>query len=589
LDICHSFSYAKRMALPALIAILVATFFGCIAAYFAHKEEKTRKQLILEKLEHTQRTYQIEILKQIQDRIGYELDIDKITDVIRGSLGDLFSYTTASSLVEKNGTLIFKTRIEQPISKKYVEQVKNSMLASLGALHGKPLTQPLEETLLGAPLNDANTLPMASFFNIPLVVDEQIVGLINIASTTPGLYKESDMTILYQMVGLASAAVTKLQKVLQTEKGKLLSMIGSLADGVFMIDPSNTIVVINPTAKVFLGVQKENPTMLDILGALQKTIDLPQHLAKVTATKTPVRINDVSLSNRTITIIIEPVLDPANVVLGTSVLLQDKTLEKNLSTLKEDFTSMMVHELRAPLTAIKGSAGLIIGQIGVLSAAEQKQLVTIIHEQSQRLIEDVSSLLDAAKLEAGRFTIQKQLTDIAKLIAERKNFFAAQALAKQITLTTSLPDTIAPLQLDPARIQQVLNNIISNALKFTPQGGRVTIKLEGTQETNETQGNQPSVPLVAASLSPLSHIKVSITDTGIGIPKEKQPLLFSKFSQVLENNSAFPHPQVNTDGTTMGTGLGLYIAKGIVEAHGGKVTLESEVGKGTTISFTLPA
>lgn len=227
---------------------------------------------------------------------------------------------------------------------------------------------------------------------------------------------------------------------------------------------------------------------------------------------------------------------------------------------QDDFIHMMIHELRAPLTAIKGAAELILRSDNKINNEEQTKMVQLIHDQSKKLLDQVSSLLDFAKIQASQFTIQKIPTEIGKLIDESLAVFKPEAENKKITLLTQIPADLPIVLADQLRITQVINNLVSNSLKFTPVGGNVSIT-------------------VKAQNLPKKQISVSVSDTGTGIPDEKQKDLFTKFYQV-QNNGA--------DGITAGSGLGLYIVKHIIDAHQGDISLVSEPGKGTTITFTIP-
>lgn len=560
------------MYLPATILLTLA--FGLSAIYFSLKEDKAKKKLLEREEKQRQRLYEISILKEIQDRIGYELDIEKVADVITGSLKNLFSYSTVSSLILKDDKLIFKTNAEEEISPAYIEKVRNSMKASLGALLNSPLPEKIEEILIGSLLNDQISRLPSSFFQIPLVVNDNVLGLINISSTKPGLYKEDQMTILYKITGQASSALYKLEKVLKTEKGKLMSLIGSLADGVFMVGSQNQIVIINNAAKEILGFKKEEKiTFSEILKILGGKYNLALEINEAIGRNKISEETEVRIGPKTVQIFITPVFDSENKAFGTAVLLQDITLEENLSELKETFTNMIVHELRAPLTAIRGASRLLSDAEEKLNGPEKEKLLSIIHEQSKFLLDEVSSVLDAAKIEAGKFTIQKQETDLGDLIDEKVKLFSPQAQEKGVEIATEAANDLPKALIDPVRIGQVLNNLLINSLKFTPKGGKITVRA-----THGTALPTTDLQLYRSTDLLSDDIIVSVSDNGVGIPKEKQKDLFSKFAQA----TSFPTPE-------HGTGLGLYIVKGIVEAHGGKVSLDSEPGRGTTISFTLPA
>lgn len=565
------------MNLPWLLSIFGTTLFGLLTIILSFKEEKTKKLLKEREEKHRQQLYQITILKEIQDRIGYELDLEKVVDVITASLRNLFSYSTASSLLLKEDRLVFKTYLEEKVSRNFIEHVKQAMLASLSAILGKPFSLPINEIISGMVLDEQNTLPPASFFHIPLIVNDKVVGLINISSQKPGLYKESEMTILYQITHQAASALSRLEQVLTTEKGKIMAVIQSLSDGIFMVDEQNRLLVINEAAKRLLGVTSEKPTTLEVFAKIEGSLSISAKINQVISSGLSVEEKEVRLNDKIVYVLITPVFDTAeNKVIGASILLHDITLEKNLAQLKEDFTNMVVHELRAPLTSIRGASEILLDKSGFQKAGD-KELLNIIHSQSKKLLEDVSSLLDAAKLEAGKFTIQKSATDLKRLIEEKIEEFAPVAKTKGIELIAKIDENLPNAEIDAARIGQILNNLISNSLKFTPEGGRIEIaaqkisKSEGSEYQKLRQSESTDSPIRRST----DLLTVSVSDSGAGIPKEKQASLFSKFSQLAHKEKG-------------GTGLGLYISKGIIETHGGTISLESEQGRGTTVSFTLP-
>ena len=189
-----------------------------------------------------------------------------------------------------------------------------------------------------------------------------------------------------------------------------------------------------------------------------------------------------------------------------------------------------------------------------LSEEEETRLISIINSQTKKMLDEVSMILDAAKLDSGLFIIQKTKDDIKKVLEEAVESFRVLAKNKSINITTHIDPLIPQAAFDSYQIRRVLNNLISNSLKFTSTSGTINVRAWFTQE----------------------KIIVSVVDSGPGIPKDKQHLLFSKFTQIQNANAA------------AGTGLGLYISKGIIEAHGGTISLESEENKGTTITFSIP-
>ena len=229
---------------------------------------------------------------------------------------------------------------------------------------------------------------------------------------------------------------------------------------------------------------------------------------------------------------------------------------REVDKMKSDFYALMSHELRTPLTSIKEGTNLFLEGLGGNVTEKQKKLLSIIAEESNRLIDLVNSLLDISKLEAGMVAYNFSKVELNPLITRAVNEVAPLAEAKRIRIDKDLNELPA-LAVDSERILQVLRNLIGNALKFTPRGGTVTI----------------------ASRRGTEGLSISVSDTGPGIAKEHAAAIFDKYRQAA---GAGPHK-------LQGTGLGLAIVKHIVHDHGGRVWVESEKGRGSTFTFVLPA
>ncbi|HVA96357.1 MAG TPA: ATP-binding protein [Candidatus Acidoferrales bacterium] len=543
----------------SIIAIGATIIFGIAAIMYSMREEKAIKQLVDNELKQKQRLFEITMMKEIQDRIGYSLEIEKIIDVITGSLDALLNYSSVSALVLEKDRLQFKTHVKEAVSKQYIETIRSSLLRSYATIENLDTPTIPEGNISGVALDDLNHALPVSSFNVPMIVNDRAVGIINISSTKPKGFTEAEMTTLYKIAAQTSEALSRLENILTVEKGKLMAMIGSLADGLFMVDVNGQLTIINNAAKEFLGIPVDKPSTIDLLSALPNTYDFSGKIQRAINHKRVIEEKEVTIDQKIFQIFITPVFDVSitteKKVIGVSVLLHDITLEKSVAKMKEDFTNVMVHELRSPLTAIKASSEMLIAPPGPLSEEERKKIIGLIAQQSRKMLDEVALILDAAKLEAGLFTIQKIPGDLKQLINERVQIFQAPAHEKFINLTVDIDPSIPMFNFDPIHIGQVVNNLISNSLKFTSSGG--TIKITA----------KPAI----------GSVVVSVSDTGAGIPKDKQHLLFSKFTQL----SGAEHGSV-------GTGLGLYIVKGVVEAHGGTVNLDSEEGRGTTITFNLP-
>ena len=233
---------------------------------------------------------------------------------------------------------------------------------------------------------------------------------------------------------------------------------------------------------------------------------------------------------------------------------------KQLDKMKSDFFSSMSHELRNPLSTIKMGIQLLPEKTEGTFTEKQKKLLTILSEETNRVLELVNSLLDLSKMEAGMMTYRLEKKELSPLIDQAIKEMQPLAEAKKINLSRKTMDALPVLEMDSERILQALRNLIGNAVKFTPAGGQVT--LSARTMNGGARG-----------------ITVSVTDTGPGIPEENLKSIFDKYRQVTPNGS---HP-------VKGTGLGLALVKEIITSHGGRVWAESKPGQGSTFIFVLPA
>ncbi|MEW6543272.1 MAG: ATP-binding protein [Nitrospirota bacterium] len=231
---------------------------------------------------------------------------------------------------------------------------------------------------------------------------------------------------------------------------------------------------------------------------------------------------------------------------------------QELDDMKADFLAHISHELRTPLASIREGTHLLLDEIPGPLSPNQRETLQIMQDSSQRLIRLISTLLDLSKIEAGLMQYQIVLTDLAQVAENSVGKVRLLAEGKRIQLLTEAPHERTWVPMDGARIEQVVDNLLSNALKFSPDGACVGLHIEMDRKKN--------------------LVLVSVSDTGAGIPSEDLPHIFDRFYQ----------GRTSARSQLAGSGLGLAFAKRVVEAHGGRIWAESEPGKGTTVTFTLP-
>lgn len=533
------------------------------------------------------RVYEISILKEIGERIGYSLNVQNIIDIITGSLGKLLTYSVAAYMTLEPEKTIFRCHLEESVSRSFIRDVASRMLASLAALTGRDCAAlPTDEFLSGTIIAETGETPVRSYFNIPLVINEKVVGLITVASQASGLYREDEMTILYKITAQASVAVSRLAAVIEEQEKKLSSMIESMADGVVMIDPEYRILAINPAAKHMLSLaHAPDITIFELVSALAGKVDLREKLTDSLKKNILIAEKELYLTDRVLQMLVSPVQSKTGQVFGSVVLFHDVTKEKELERLREDFTAMMVHELRSPLNGIKSMIELLRDEQVKAKKETYDEFTKLIYHSSSTMLELVNDLLDVAKLESGKFDIILEEGNLEEVLRDRLSYFSTLAKDKGVSLGLEVPHPLSHTRFDPRRISQVLNNLLSNAIKFTTSGGRVIVQALPHQrekvfpdEVGEARLSWRYRSDTVPALPRADVVFVAVTDTGRGIPPDGLAKLFSKFQQLSALRKS--HEK--------GTGLGLVIAKGIVEAHNGKIGVVSEEGKGSTFWFTLP-
>lgn len=340
------------------------------------------------------------------------------------------------------------------------------------------------------------------------------------------------------------------------ERDKTLAIIENFADGLLLLEEEK-ITLFNPKAKELFGLQKEK-----VIG--KKVFELGKN-RKVEPLIKLIKEKGMELSREKLSLGDDLALEVSTIPIlrgqeetGRMIIFHDVTREKFIERMKTEFVSIAAHQLRTPLSAIKWILKMLLeGDLGPLSPT-QKDFIGKTYESNERMIKLVSDLLDVARIEEGRFLYNLEKEDIIEVITKAILPLEGISQRKKISLEFKKPaGDIPKTYIDPDRIILALQNLVDNAIRYTKQG-KVCLTLEYSKEKSE--------------------FLVKIEDSGIGIPEDQQTRVFGRF---FRGGNA-----VKID--TLGTGLGLFIAKNIIEAHQGKIWFESQEGKGTTFYFTLP-
>ena len=357
----------------------------------------------------------------------------------------------------------------------------------------------------------------------------------------------------------------RVQERIQEQAAFLQTILDALRDPFYVIDAKDySIKMANAAARP--GRLPKATTCYALTHGLSEPCGGEEHVCPLEAvkeTKAPITVEHTHYDEDGNTTAVEvhchPVLDDEGnvrqVIEYTLDITERRRAEEELEKLRSEFLGMVTHELKTPLTAIKGSAATALGSQRPFGAEENRELFQIVDEQADRLRDLMDNLLDMTRIEAGSLSVSPEPTDVRAVLEEARATFVHSGGSRQVEL--ELPDDLPAVAADRHRVVQVLTNLLNNAARFSPATAPITI---------------------AAEHDPL-QVTIHVRDRGRGIPREKLPRLFKKFSQV--------HDDVGQK--LSGTGLGLAICKGIVEAHGGRIWVDSPgQGQGSTFSFTLP-
>ena len=341
------------------------------------------------------------------------------------------------------------------------------------------------------------------------------------------------------------------------EKKQTEAVIRSVAEGLLVVDAQARVVMMNSVAERLLGIARK-----DKLGKpVNESLKEEQILSLVKDSKNKEgKIELLSQNDEAAKVIkaSSAVIENENgQTVGMVCALSDITKQKEIYRLKASFVSNVTHELRTPLVSIDKAINLLLSKNGEGLSEVQKQFLSIASRNCKRLSLLINDLLDLAKLEAGKMDVKLAPCSIDQVIDESIEGLIAWANTRSVVLAKKAQENLPEVRIDADKIIQVLNNLIGNAIKFTPNSGTITV---GAQLQNDRE------------------VVVTVQDTGVGIPEDELEKVFTKFYQTEE--------RVATD--VSGTGIGLSIAKEIVELHGGKIWVESESGHGAKFSFTVP-
>lgn len=347
-----------------------------------------------------------------------------------------------------------------------------------------------------------------------------------------------------------SASLKGTLAAISEEKTKLAAVLSGIADGVVMTDGQGLVLLANPAAERLFGFLEAAAKGRPLIEAI-RDYEIAGLFKRCIETSLEQTGEVDSSGSRFLRVIVVPLAGkkPA----GTLLLFQDLTEMRSVQTMRREFVGNVSHELRTPLTAIKAIVETL--QDGAMEdQAVARDFLDKIDGEVDGMTEMVSELIELSRIETGKVKLKLEPVNVSQLVEEGVGHLSHQAERQKVSLSTEVTPDLPDPQADKGRVRQVLVNIVHNAIKFTPPGGKISVSARRLDDS----------------------ILFEVTDTGIGISKEDLPHIFERFFKADRSRSSG------------GTGLGLAIARHTVYAHGGSIRAQSEEGKGSTFSFSVP-
>jgi len=402
--------------------------------------------------------------------------------------------------------------------------------------------------------------------SVPLKSKNAVLGVMNLAAADARFFtprRLEELGAIGHEIGVAIENVRTLQMT-RRERATLTSVMDSMVDGLILVDTDGKISYWNARATAFLGIPPEVAMGRPAMGVARRIAMGSTDPERVSGQLADALLHYQSFpvieyqllrpQARTVQSLLFPIRGDHDEDLGLGITLRDVSREKELDEMKLQLLSTVSHELRTPLASIKGFTTSLLREDITWDQKTQRDFLEIIDAESDRLAELIGNLLDMSRIDAGTLAMEQQEVRLGTLL--REAVAAARIRAPQHAFSLHIPPRLPMVSADPRRVRQVLHNLLENAVKYSPQGSKVAVVVRFDPE----------------------FVTIGVSDQGVGIPPEYQERIFERFFQV----DSAPTRRVG------GSGLGLAISRSIVEAHGGRIWVESASGNGSTFYFTLP-
>jgi K+-sensing histidine kinase KdpD len=410
------------------------------------------------------------------------------------------------------------------------------------------------------------TLGLLTGLGLPLIARQRVIGVIFVFRGYSGVFSRNDLNLLQSFADQAAIAVNNAQLYAQVrqEKQRADALLDSVADGILILTPDATIERASPSFSQMYGqsiteIQSRSHDEIIQWARLENGMTLTQAESggwPLTPTATFYAEGDLKRPTNPplpVGITYAPLVSPENILLYIIATVRDISHFREAEELKSTFISVVSHELRTPVALIKGYVSTLRREDASWDPDVVRDSLEVIEEEADRLTNLIENLLDASRLQAGGLTLNMEDLALDDLVTRTAERFRTQTT--QHTIRTEFPADFPIIVADEDRLTQVLSNMISNAIKYSPDGGEILIEGKVRQDI----------------------VIVCVHDQGIGISPGDLPHVFDRFYRA---NEAVR--------TTKGAGLGLYLTRAVIEAHGGRIWIDQGTGPGTSICFSLP-
>ncbi len=590
----HRFSPAEVATLSALadqvaVAVENARLFDEVRRFSQELEQRVeeRTQALAEAMrELTEERDRVETLYRITSQLSISLDLDRVLNRALELVLEAVGAERAAVLMldQNSGRLIYRaaqgTESKLPHGGRVTRFSRGEGLAGWVVEHREAAIVPDIRVDPRWIESQAGERKHRSALAVPLLVGEEVLGALLLFHAQPDYFDENHLLLvetaaiqvanainnaeLYSLIRDQAERLGSMLKAHQVEAAKSQAILEAVADGVIVADAEGRIILFNAAAERILELPREKAlgrTTSEMLGLYgSQARDWMETVGRWMEQPDVYTADEylaarLDIGNRVVSVHLAPVLI-ADEFLGTVSVFRDVTAEVEAERAKTEFVSTVSHELRTPMTSIKGYVDLLtMGAAGKLTR-EQQRFLSIVQANVDRLTVLVGDLLDISRIESGRMAISPRLMNLEMVVNQVILEMGARASEKRLLLRSDISPALPPVFADPDRVAQVLANLVTNACHYTPVSGEVVVSAYAQSE----------------------EVYVAVRDTGIGIAPEDQEKIFDRFFRA-------DNPLVQE---SPGAGLGLSIVQSLVHMQGGRVWVESELGVGSTFTFTIP-